>query len=98
MDGGGGYIYFDEKAGREFSAVMRWRYNFINPSTQYRNRINLHVDYAASQFVTNQIQVGYYFQQITGSAGLVRDLARSNPASRASAAVSAACSRQATKV
>jgi hypothetical protein len=71
-DGGGGYTYFDQKAGHEFSVVTGWTYNFINPSTQYQNGIDWHVDWGASQFVTKQVQlgaVGYYFQQITGDSG-----------------------------
>jgi hypothetical protein len=72
---GGGYTYFDQKAGHEFSVVTGWTYNFINPTTQYQNGIDWHVDYAASQFVTKQVQpgaVGYYFQQITGDSGAER--------------------------
>jgi hypothetical protein len=72
VDGGGGYTYFDQKTGHEFSVVTGWTYSFINPSTQYQNGIDWHVDWGASQFVTKQVQlgaVGYYFQQITGDSG-----------------------------
>ena len=36
IDAGFGYTYFDQKAGREASAVLGFTYNFINPYTQYR--------------------------------------------------------------
>jgi hypothetical protein len=72
MDGGGGYTYFDPKTGHEFSVVSGFTYNFINPSTQYQNGIDWHVDWGASQFVTKQVQVGlvgYLFDEVTGDSG-----------------------------
>jgi hypothetical protein len=72
IDSGGGYTYFDPKTGHEFSAVTGFTYNFINPSTQYQNGIDWHVDWGASQFVTKQFQigaVGYFYDQLTGDSG-----------------------------
>src|SRR5580704_4801936 len=68
IDGGAGYTYFDPKTGHEFSAVTGLTGNFTNPSTGYTNGIDWHVDWGASQFVTEQIlvgAVGYFYQQIT---------------------------------
>ncbi|MBV9237307.1 MAG: transporter, partial [Xanthobacteraceae bacterium] len=55
IDGGSGYTYFNEKTGNEFSAVLGLTYNFINPSTQYQNGVDVHFDWSASKFVTKQI-------------------------------------------
>lgn len=72
IDAGGGYTYFDQQAGHEFSAVLGFTYNFINPSTQYQNGVDLHLDWGASQFLTKQIQVGlvgYLYQEIGCDSG-----------------------------
>ncbi|NML44276.1 phenol degradation protein [Ramlibacter sp. G-1-2-2] len=72
LDGGGGYTYLDPKAGREFSAVAGLTYNFENPDTNYRNGIDGHVDWAASQFFTKTVHaglVGYFYQQLSGDSG-----------------------------
>jgi hypothetical protein len=74
FDGGGGYTYFDEKTGHEFSFVTGLTYNFVNPSTDYQNGIDWHLDWGASQFVTKTIQVGaagYFYQQLTADSGCV---------------------------
>jgi hypothetical protein len=71
-DGGFGYTYFDEKTGREFSAVGGFTYNLINTSTNYHNGIDFHLDWGASQFLTKQWQVGlvgYLYQQISADTG-----------------------------
>jgi hypothetical protein len=44
MDGGVGYTHFDEKAGHEFSVVTGPTYNFVNPSADYQNGIDWHLD------------------------------------------------------
>lgn len=72
IDAGGGYTYFDEGSGREISAVVGTTYNFETPSTRYRNGIDLHVDWAASQMLSAQWQVGlvgYGYGQATGDGG-----------------------------
>jgi hypothetical protein len=72
FDAGGGYTYFDQKAGHEFSAVLGFTYNAINPATQYQNGVDMHLDWGASQFVTKQWQlglVGYVYQEIGCDSG-----------------------------
>jgi hypothetical protein len=71
-DAGVGYTYFDEKAGHEFSAVTGFTYNLVNPSTGYQNGIDWHLDWGASQFLTQTLQVGavgYVYNQITSDRG-----------------------------
>jgi hypothetical protein len=77
LDGGLGYTYFDQKAGHEFSAVAGLTGNFENPSTDYTNGIDFHLDWAASQFVTKQLQVGavgYVYDQLTPDRGCTPQL------------------------
>ena len=72
IDAGGGYTYFDPQTGHEFSAVLGVTYNFENPSTDYQNGIDLHLDWGASQFLSAQWQVGlvgYAYKQITPDGG-----------------------------
>ena len=72
IDAGGGYTYLDSKKGHEFSIVGGFTYNFENPDTDYKNGIDSHIDFAASQFLNEQTHlgiVGYYFQQLTGDSG-----------------------------
>jgi hypothetical protein len=71
-DGGFGYTYLDTAAGHEFSAVAGFTYNFTNPSTNYQNGIDFHLDWGASQFLSKQVLVGlvgYVYDQITGDSG-----------------------------
>ena len=72
IDFGGGYTYFDPKAGNEFSGVAGFTYNFKNPDTQFQNGVDFHFDWGASRFFDKKLQlglVGYYFQQITDDFG-----------------------------
>jgi len=72
IDGGLGYTYFDPTKGHEFSVVSGLTYNFRNPDTDYRNGIDLHVDAAASQWLSKQFfvgVVGYAYQQLTADSG-----------------------------
>lgn len=72
VDGGAGYTYFNPNTGREFSVVTGMTYNFTNPDLDYKNGIDWHVDWGASQFLNKQVfvgLVGYWFQQITGDSG-----------------------------
>jgi hypothetical protein len=72
VDAGGGYTYFDQKTGHEFSAVLGFTYNFINPATQYQNGVDMHLDWGASQFLTKQWQVGlvgYVYQEVGCDSG-----------------------------
>ena len=75
-------------------------YNLINPSTQYQNGLDAHLDTGASYFLTKQLNVGlvgYYFQQITGDHGAERGSAGLNSASPASARSSIIFSPSATR-
>ena len=77
LDGGLGYTYFDQKAGHEFSAVAGLTGNFKNPSTDYTNGIDFHLDWGASQFLTKQLQVGvvgYVYDQLTPDTGCAPQL------------------------
>lgn len=47
IDGGAGYTYLNPANGLEFSVVVGLTYNFINPSTQYQNGLDAHVDWGA---------------------------------------------------
>jgi hypothetical protein len=72
LDGGGGYTYFNEQTGLEFSAVAGATYNFINPYTQYQNGVDVHLDWGASRFLTKQLQVGlvgYLYNQASCDGG-----------------------------
>jgi hypothetical protein len=77
VDAGVGYTYFDQKTGHEFSAVTGLTYNFTNPSTNYQNGVDWHLDWAASQFLSQQFSVGvvgYVYKEIgcdSGSGGRV---------------------------
>jgi hypothetical protein len=67
-----GYTYFDQKTGHEFSAVTGLTYNFINPSTNYQNGVDWHLDWAASQFLSQQFSVGivgYVYKEIGCDSG-----------------------------
>jgi hypothetical protein len=72
IDGGIGYTYLDPSTGREFSIVGGLTYNFENTDTNYKNGIDSHIDWAASQFLNEHVHVGlagYAFQQLTGDSG-----------------------------
>ncbi len=72
IDGGVGYTYFDQQKGHEFSLVTGLTYNFENTHTNYRNGVDWHLDWGASQFLSKQIHVGlvgYYYLQLTDDSG-----------------------------
>lgn len=72
VDAGGGYTYFNPQTGNEFSVVTGLTYNFENPSLDYQNGIDWHLDWGASHFITKEVHVGlvgYAYQQITGDSG-----------------------------
>jgi len=71
-DGGVGYTYLDETTGHEFSAVAGFTYNLTNSSTNYKNGVDFHLDWGASQFLSKQVLVGlvgYVYDQVTGDSG-----------------------------
>jgi hypothetical protein len=72
IDNGFGYTYFDVKSGWEFSAVLGATHNWENEDLDYRNGLDLHLDWAASKFIDKKWQVGvvgYAYQQFTGDSG-----------------------------
>jgi hypothetical protein len=72
IDGGGAYTYLNTKTGTEFSATLGFTGNFTNPSTNYTNGLDSHLDLAASQFLNQQLfvgAVGYVYQQLTPDHG-----------------------------
>ncbi len=67
IDAGGGYTYFNPQSGREFSAVLGFTYNFENPSTDYTNGVDAHLDWDVSQMLSGNWQIGlagYVYDQI----------------------------------
>src|SRR5262249_20380165 len=72
FDIGSGYTYLNPATGAEFSATAGLTYNFENPSTNYQNGIDAHLDWGASKFFSKDFNlgvVGYFYQQITGDSG-----------------------------
>jgi hypothetical protein len=72
IDTGGAYTYLNTKSGTEFSATLGFTGNFENPSTNYTNGIDSHLDLAAAQFLNQQLFVGavaYVYQQLTPDKG-----------------------------
>ena len=72
FDAGAGYTYFNPQTGHEFSGVLGFTANFINPATQYQNGVDMHFDWGASQFLTKQVQVGlvgYAYKDIGCDSG-----------------------------
>jgi len=63
---------FSGWTGHEFSAVTGLTYNFTNPSTNYQNGVDWHLDWAASQFLSKQFSVsvvGYVYKEIGCDSG-----------------------------
>lgn len=72
LDAGGGYTYLDANTGHEFSIVGGVTYNFENTDTNYQNGVDGHIDWAASQFLSEQLHiglVGYIYYQLSGDSG-----------------------------
>ncbi len=72
IDAGAGYTYFDPTKGHEFSAVLGFTYNLLNQSTQYQNGVDMHLDWAASQFLTKEFMVGvvgYVYKEVGCDSG-----------------------------
>jgi hypothetical protein len=72
IDAGGGYTYLNPRTGREFSAVLGFTGNFENTSTDYRNGVDSHLDWAASQSLSAAWQVGlagYVYYQLSADSG-----------------------------
>ena len=72
VDAGVGYTYFNQQTGNEFSAVLGFTYNLENQQTDYKNGVDMHLDWGASKFLTKQLQVGlvgYFYEQISPDSG-----------------------------
>jgi hypothetical protein len=72
VDAGGGYTYYDQRTGWEFSAVAGFTYNFENSTTDYQNGIDSHLDWSVSKFLSAAWEVGiagYVYYQLTGDSG-----------------------------
>ena len=72
IDIGGAYTYLNEKTGTEASATLGFTKNFENPSTDYTNGTDAHLDLGAAQFLNERFfvgVVGYYYQQLTADRG-----------------------------
>jgi hypothetical protein len=63
--GGGGYTYFNPQTGRELSAVTGLTYNFTNPSTDYRNGVDWHLDWGMSPVETGSREQSRLFLPTT---------------------------------
>jgi hypothetical protein len=62
----------DQKKGHEASVVAGLTYNLENPDTDYQNGVSSHLDWGASQFLSEKAQVGlvgYIYYQIGGDSG-----------------------------
>jgi len=72
IDGGGGYTFFDPRRGNEASITLGFTYNFKNDAANYQNGVDLHLDWGASHFFSNHVQlglVGYFYNQISPDTG-----------------------------
>jgi hypothetical protein len=72
IDAGGAYTYFNPQTGHEFSAALGFTYNLENKDTNYKNGVDMHLDWGASQFLTKEWQVGvvgYFYNQISCDSG-----------------------------
>ncbi|MGH8863303.1 MAG: SphA family protein [Burkholderiales bacterium] len=72
VDAGGGYTYLNPEKGHEFSAVLGFTHNFENSDTDYQNGLDGHLDWAASQFLSERLHLGvagYFYEQLSGDSG-----------------------------
>ena len=76
MDAGGAYTYFNPTTGVEFSAMLGATYNWENSDTAYKNGVDSHVDWSASQFVSEQWQLGIALRVYHRREAGVRELSR----------------------
>ena len=53
-------------------AVAGFTYNLMDPSTNYKNGVDFHLDWGVSQFLSKQVLlglVGYVYDQVSGDSG-----------------------------
>jgi hypothetical protein len=68
IDLGAAYTYLNHKTGLEFSTTLGFTYNFQNTDTNYTNGVDSHLDWALSQFLSEDFHVGvvgYVYCQLT---------------------------------
>ena len=71
VDGGAGYTYFDPNRGTNFSSSWGHR-KFRQSLYRLPEWHRLHLDWGASQFLSEQLHVGavgYFYDQITRDSG-----------------------------
>ena len=72
VDLGFGYTYLNKGSGWEGSGLFGVTYNFIIPQTDYKNGLDSHLDYAISNFLSEDWElgiVGYVYYQLTADSG-----------------------------
>ena len=72
IDIGGAYTYLNKTSGFETSAALGFTYNGMNTSTNYQSGVDSHLDWAVSQLLSQDWQVGvvgYVYYQLTGDTG-----------------------------
>ena len=76
IDFGGAYTFLDPKTGWEMSATAGVTFNFENPDTDYTSGTSLHLDWAVSRFLSEQLflgLVGFAYKQISDDSGGLSD-------------------------
>jgi hypothetical protein len=72
IDVGGAYTYFNTTGGFETSWTLGFTYNGMNTSTNVQSGVDSHLDWAVSQFLSQNWQVGivgYVYYQLTADTG-----------------------------
>jgi hypothetical protein len=68
----GAVTWFNPESGTEVSIAPGIMVNTENTATDYRTGTEFHMDFAASQFVSENLALGlrgYYYKQLTGDSG-----------------------------
>ncbi|WP_188263021.1 SphA family protein [Azospirillum tabaci] len=71
-DVSGAVTWLDTDRGLDLSGVIGVTFNGENPATDYRTGTELHLEWAASQYLSKDFSigiVGYHYQQISGDSG-----------------------------
>ena len=50
--------------------MLGFTYDFLNPSTQYQNGVDMHLDWSASQFLTKKFMLGLVGYVYKGSVAI----------------------------
>jgi len=72
IDVGGAYTYSNSDTKNEFSGTLGFTYNLVNPATQYQSGLDMHFDWGASRFLTEQLNAGiagYVYREIGCDSG-----------------------------